>query len=251
MFYTVLYQPLFNLLIFLYDIIPGKDLGFAIIGISVVIKLVLWPFTRASLKSQKMMQELQPKLDALKVEYKDNQEAQAKAMMELYKSEKVNPLASCLPLLVQLPILIALYSVLRAGLKEGSLSALYPFISNPGSINAHFLGLIDLSQPHVYLAIIAGILQFFQTRMLLAKRPPANLRKKDGAKDEDAMASMNQTMMYMMPVMTTIIGFSLPGGLTLYWIIMNALAIFQQYLVLRSKSKSTAPTPVITEKPQA
>ncbi len=251
MFYTVLYQPLFNLLIFLYDVIPGKDLGFAIIAISIVIKLVLWPFTRSSLKSQKMMQDLQPKLDALKVQYKDNQEAQAKAMMELYKTEKVNPLASCLPLLIQLPILIALYSVLRAGLKADSLSALYSFIPNPGSINPHFLGFIDLSQPHIYLAVIAGILQFFQTKMLLTKRPPANLRKKEGAKDEDAMASMNKTMMYMMPVMTTVIGFSLPGGLTLYWIIMNALAILQQYLVLRAKSKDAPPTPIITEKPQA
>lgn len=237
MFFTLLYQPLFNLLIWLYDILPGADIGFAIIGVSIITRLILWPLTQASLKSQKALQQLQPKLDALKEEYKDKKEELAKAMMELYKAEKVNPLSSCLPLLIQLPILFALYAVLRDGLNTESLVHLYAFVPNPGSIDTFFVNRIDLAQPHLVMAIIAGILQFFQTKMLMARRPPPALRKEKGARDEDMMAAMNKSMLYFTPVMTVVIGATLPGGLTLYWIVMNLLAIVQQAMVLKGGGK--------------
>lgn len=237
MFHTILYQPLFNLLIWLYDVIPGQDLGFAIIGISLLIRLVLWPLSRSSIKSQKALQDLQPKLDALKEQHKDDKEGLAKAMMNLYKEEKVNPMSSCLPLLVQLPILFALYQVLRDGMNMDSLVNLYPFVSRPESINLNFLGFINLAEANLVMAVIAGILQFVQTKMLMMKRPPKKVRSTPGAKDEDMMAQMNQSMMYFMPVMTVVIGASLPGGLTLYWIIMNIFAILQQALAFRKKKE--------------
>ncbi len=241
MFFTLLYQPLFNLLIWLYDVIPGADIGFAIIGVSVLVRFALWPLSRVSLKSQKALQQLQPKLDALKEQHKGNQEALAKAMMELYKSEKVNPLSSCLPLLIQLPIFFALYAVLQDGLSTDNLVHLYPFVPNPGSIDTFFLNRIDLAQPHLVMAVIAGILQYFQTKQLMARRPPPNLRKEKGARDEDMMAAMNKSMLYVMPVMTVVIGATLPGGLTLYWIVTNVLSIIQQHLVLKG-GKNTPPT---------
>jgi YidC/Oxa1 family membrane protein insertase len=237
MFHTFLYQPLFNLLIWLYDAIPGQDLGFAIIGISLVIRLALWPLSRSSIKSQKALQDLQPKLDVLKEQYKDDKEGLAKAMMNLYKEEKVNPMSSCLPLLIQLPILFALYQVLRDGMNMDSLVNLYPFVPRPESINLNFLGFINLAEANLVMAVIAGILQFVQTKMLMMKRPPKKVRSTPGAKDEDMMAQMNQTMMYFMPVMTVVIGASLPGGLTLYWIIMNVFAIIQQALAFRKKKE--------------
>ncbi|MFH1253674.1 MAG: YidC/Oxa1 family membrane protein insertase [Candidatus Uhrbacteria bacterium] len=235
MFHTILYQPLFNLLIWLYNVIPGHDLGFAIIGISLLIRLALWPLSRVSLKSQKALQDLQPKLEEIKVQYKDDKEKLAKAMMELYKSEKVNPMSSCLPLLIQLPILWALYRVLSDGMNMESLVNLYPFVVRPEFINLNFLGFINLAEPHVVMAVIAGILQFVQTKMLMAKRPPKKVRKDPGAKDEDMMTQMNKSMLYLMPVMTVVIGASLPGGLTLYWIIMNVFAIIQQFLTFKKK----------------
>jgi YidC/Oxa1 family membrane protein insertase len=235
MFHTILYQPLFNLLIWLYDVIPGHDLGFAIIAISLLIRLILWPLSRSSIKSQKALQNLQPKLDALKEQHKGDKEGLAKAMMELYKNEKVNPMSSCLPLLIQLQILWALYRVLCDGMNTDSLVSLYPFVDRPESINLVFLGFINLAEPYLIMAIIAGLLQFVQTKMLMAKRPPKALRKESGAKDEDMMAQMNKSMLYFMPVMTVVIGASLPGGLTLYWIIMNLFAIFQQALAFRKK----------------
>lgn len=234
-FHETLYRPLFNLLIWLYNVIPGADIGFAIIALTVIVKLILWPLTNASLKSQKALQDLQPKLDALKEEHKDDKEKLAKAMMELYSTEKVNPLSSCLPILVQIPILIALYRVLSDGLHVESLSALYAFVANPGSINEMFLGIVNLGERSIPLAVLAGIFQFWQTKMLLARRPPKQVAGKPGAKDEEMLASMNQSMMYFMPVMTVVIGASLPGGLTLYWVAINVVSIIQQYMVFKKK----------------
>lgn len=232
-FQLVLEQPMFNLLIWLYNVLPGADMGFAILALTVVIKGVLWPLTGASLKSQRAMQQLQPKLDALKVQHKDDKEGLAKAMMELYKHEKVNPLSSCLPLLIQLPVLIALYHVLREGVAGNSLAMLYAFVHNPGTVNETFLGLINLAKPSIPLAVLAGSLQFVQTKMLMLKRPPKAMRAKDGAKDEDMMAAMNQSMTYFMPLMTVVIGWSLPGGLTLYWVAISAISVLQQMLVFK------------------
>src|SRR3990167_9525197 len=221
-FYTFLLQPIFNLLVFLYNVIPGADVGFAIIALTILIKFALWPLMSSSLKSQKAMQELQPKLDVLKKEHGDNKEALSKAMMQLYQDEKVNPLASCLPIIVQLPVLIALYQVLFHGFDATALNQLYTWIQNPGHINTIFLGLIDLEKNNLWLAVLAGVLQFFQTRMLMQRQPPKQVAKTEGAKDESMLA-----------IMTIVIGMKLPGGLTLYWVVVTVFSIAQQWWVFK------------------
>ena len=231
LFNTLLTQPLFNLMVFLYNFIPGKDLGVSIIIMTFLIKLVLYPLASQSIKSQKALQELQPKMNEIKKKHKDDREAQARAMMELYKNEKVNPLSSCLPLLIQLPFLIAVFHVFNRGLHPESLGQLYSFIQNPGTLNATSLGIIDLSAPNIYLALLTGIAQYFQTRMLTHKSQP----KVSGAKDEDMMAQMNRQMMYFMPVVTVVIGATLPAGLILYWFTMTLLTIGQQKLLFKQK----------------
>lgn len=236
-FHAILYVPIFNLLVFLYDILPGADIGFAIIALTIIIKLVLWPFMSQSLRSQKAMQELQPKIEELKTRHGEDREALAKAMMTLYQEEKVNPLASCLPLLVQLPIMIALYRVLLGGFGAERLVELYPFISNPGEIGHVFLWVIDLSSPSFYLAILAGYFQFMQTRMLISKRPPKSVVGKKGALDETMLASMNKSMLMFMPAITVVFGATLPAGLTLYWVTVNIISILQQQFVF-SKIRS-------------
>jgi YidC/Oxa1 family membrane protein insertase len=231
LFHNILAVPIFNLLVFLYNVLPGADIGFAIIALTVLIKLALWPFMSKSLRSQKALQELQPKIEELKSTHSDDKEALAKAMMELYQTEKVNPLASCLPLLVQLPILLALYRVLLAGFGAQTLTELYGFVANPGKINHIFLGVIDLSVASLYLAVLAGYFQFMQTRMLIAKRPPKQVEGKKGALDEGMLASMNKSMLMFMPAITVIIGATLPAGLTLYWVTVNIVSILQQQFV--------------------
>ena len=237
-FFTLLYQPLFNLLVWFYNVIPGNDVGLAIIALTAIIRIILLPLSGASLKSQKALQDLQPKVEEVKARTKDNKEAQAKELMALYKQEKVNPLASCLPTIVQLVILITLYRVLSAGLNSTSLDALYSFVHNPGHMDAIFLHNIDLAVPNLSLAVLAGIVQFVQAKMMITKRVPPQVAGKEGSKDEQMMTSMNRSMLYMMPVMTVLIGARLPGGLALYWLVSNLFMVGQQWIVLKKKAKN-------------
>lgn len=231
--HAVLYQPLFNLLIWLYDVIPGSDMGLAIIALTVAVKGILWPLTHASFLSQKALQALQPKLDALKREHGTDKEALAKATMELYATEKVNPLSSCLPVLLQLPVLFALYAVLQNGLKAEGLSSLYPFVANPGSIDATFLGALDLTAKNLPLALATGAVTYAQMRMFATARPKPPVA--EGAKDEDMLAAMNKSMTYTMPVMTAVIGAGLPAGLLIYWITNTVVSIGQQAIAFKKK----------------
>jgi YidC/Oxa1 family membrane protein insertase len=237
-FKIILAEPMYNLLVWLYQTLPLKDVGLAIVLLTIVIKAILWPLTGKSLKGQKALQSIQPKMDEIKTKYKDDKEKMAKEMMTLYKTEKVNPASSCLPLLIQLPILIALYRVLLVGVNNEHTYRLYNFIQDPGIINTAFLGMIDLSKPAIVLAVLAGVAQYFQARMMTGRRPPQALREKSGAKDEDMMAMMNKSMLYFMPIMTVLIGSSLPGGLALYWLVVTLLSILQQHLVFRRASVS-------------
>ena len=153
LFNTVLTEPLFNLLVFLYNNIPGNDFGIAIILLTILIKLALLPLSHQAIKGQKALQDLQPKMEVIKKQYKNDKEGQAKAMMELYKAEKVNPLSSCLPLLIQLPFLLAVYQVLIKGFHPESLGLLYSFVQNPGFINHISFGFLDLFSPFYEMTI--------------------------------------------------------------------------------------------------
>ncbi|MFA6594278.1 MAG: YidC/Oxa1 family membrane protein insertase [Candidatus Buchananbacteria bacterium] len=226
-FNLICYQPLFNLLIFVYDIVPGHDIGWVIIILTLLIKLALYLPSRSTIKAQQALQELQPKIDEMKEKYKGDKERQAKEMMNLYKEHKINPLSSCLPLLIQLPFLIAIYQVFNAGLTNGSLSLIYPFITNPGHINSLAFGFIDMAKPQWILAILAGAAQFWQTSMMMAKRPA--IKNKD-SKDEDMSAIMSRQMTIMMPLMTVIIGWNLPSGLVFYWLLLTVFTSLQQLI---------------------
>lgn len=248
-FETILYQPIYNLLVFFYNIIPGHDIALAIIALTVVIKLILWPFSQKSLKSQKALQTIQPKIEELKKKYKDNKEKMSQEMMRLYKEEKVNPFSSCLPLLIQFPFLIAVFRVFKTGLtSDDSLNLLYSFIHNPGTINHLSFGLVDLSQPNFWLALVAGIAQFWQAKMMITKKPAISGA---GSKDENMMAAMNKQMVYFMPIITVVIGMSLPSGLMLYWLTTTFLMVLQQYLLFNKKEPVNQEVKVIeTIKPE-
>lgn len=243
---AIIFQPILNLLIWLYNVLPGGDIGIAIIALTVLVKLILYPFTVAQIRQQRALQDIQPKINEIRSRLKDKKEEQAKELMELYKREKVNPAASCLPLLIQLPVFIGLFQALRDGLASRSLQFLYPFVANPGSINNFFLGFVDLSKPNYVLAVLAGGVQFWQSWQIMRKPspaspPPAEVKGKEGAKDEDMAAIMNKQMLYVMPIVTVFIGVSMPGGLTLYWLVMSLLTVGQQALFLRKPKPPTTP----------
>jgi YidC/Oxa1 family membrane protein insertase len=235
----IFYQPILNLLVFLYNHASFKDFGIAIILLTIIIRLILWPLSQKSIKAQKDLQDLQPKIKDIKERFKDDKQAQAMATMQLYKDHKINPLSSCLPLLIQLPFLIAVFNVFRDGLTE-KLSLLYSFVQKPEAINFIAFGFLDLSKPNIYLAVLAGAAQFWQAKMMLAKRPEL---KTPGAADEDMAAIMSKQMTYLMPVMTIFIGVTLPGGLTFYWFLVTVLTALQQLMIIKT-SKPLKPVVV-------
>lgn len=231
-FNFLLYIPLFNFLILLYNYIPGHDFGIAIILLTIIIRVVLYPLSLKAVASQKVLQKVQPLIQEAQKKYKDDKERQAKEVLEIYKKEKINPFSGFFLALIQLPILIALYWVFWNGINPKEVVALYPFVTNPGPINTLFLGMIDLAKPNLVLAVIAGIAQFFQTKMLLPKKDPA---VSAGEKKQDFSAAMQSQMTYFFPVVTIIILLSLPSALGLYWTISGAFSIIQQYFVLKKK----------------
>ncbi|OIP79573.1 MAG: hypothetical protein COT39_00575 [Parcubacteria group bacterium CG08_land_8_20_14_0_20_48_21] len=241
-FHTLLYQPIFNVLVLLYQYIPGHDLAIAIIVLTFIIKIVLYPLSAKALKSQKAMQELQPKLEELKVKYKNQKEVQAQKMMEFYKEEKVNPAASCLPLLIQFPILLAVFQVFNNGLRnqDGLLDDLYGFVANPGHLETVSRIFGDMAVPSVVLAVLAGAAQFWQAKMIQVKKPPKEAGV--GARDESMAAAMNKQILYMMPVLTVIFGLQFPGGLSLYWLTTTLLTIGQQVITLKKKENTAEST---------
>lgn len=227
----IIYRPILNLLVGLYNIFPIHDIGIIIILVTVLIRIVLAPLMHKSLKGQKTMSALQPKMSELKEKHKDDREAQAKAMMELYKEHQINPLSSCLPVLIQLPILIALYQVFSKALK-GNLDGLYSFVMNPGVLNPKFLGLVDLSHPNIIFGIIAGLAQLWQSKIIMAWQGTQS--------NQDAtMKAMNMNMTYFLPIVSVIISLKLPAGLPLYWIVTTLFAVGQQYYIQKTHKHPT------------
>jgi YidC/Oxa1 family membrane protein insertase len=231
-FQTLFYQPILNLLVFLYNVFG--DLGVAIIALTIVIKLILLPLSKKSIKYQKATQDLQPKLSELKEKYKGDQKQLSAAMMALYKENKINPFSSCLPLLIQFPFLIAIFRVFRDGFAQNHLDLLYSFVANPGTINTISFGVLELSTRSIILAVLAGIAQFIQAKMLLTKKPEI---KTNESRDEDMASIMNKQMTYIMPIITVVIGISFPAGLTFYWLLTTLFTIIQQKIILRDKSE--------------
>lgn len=227
LFNEIFYKPLFNGLIFLYNIIPHHNMGISIVVLTIIIRLALWPLTDKGIRSQKALAALQPKIEELKKKFKDNKEAQAKALMALYSENKINPLSGILPLLIQIPIIIALWRVFLNSINS-DFSSIYTFIKAPTEIQTVFLGLFDLTQRSVLLAVIAGVLQYFQTKMIMPAFAKATADKPSEALNFSQI--MSKQMLYFGPIISVVIFSTLPAALPLYWIVVTLTTILQQYL---------------------
>lgn len=230
LFHIVLVDPLINLMVLAYRYIP--DIGVVIILITVIVRLLLLPSFHKSLKAQKAMTELQPKLNHLREKHKDDKVAQSQAIMALYQEHKVSPLGSCLPLLVQLPLLIALYQVFILGLGGSELQTyLYPWVHNPGVLNPRFFDLVDLSKPSIIFGVVAGIAQFVQSKMMVASQ--------SGAVMDTTQKALQIQTVYVFPILTVLLSIKLPAGLPLYWIVTTLFAIGQQYYIMKGNKPKT------------
>lgn len=259
-----LYRPILNTMVFLTKVLPGNSLGFAIIILTLIIRTILLVPSHRAMRAQKKMQEIQPKLEALKKKYKDNQERLAMETMALWKDNKVSPFGSCLPIFVQFPIMIALYYVVREGLHVDKTNLLYDFVANGFSIHeihTNFLGIMELMDINMFiLPLIVGGLQFFQMHLAFMRSQKKKEAKKKGkGKDlakkaggqkdmQNEMQMANNMMKYFMPVMIAFFTASLPAGVGLYWGVSTVYGIAQQLIINREgpeKSKSEATVRVV------
>jgi len=231
-FNIVLYQPLLNILVLLYLYLPGHDFGIAVIATTLLIRFIFYPLGIKAIKSQKALSEIQPKVKEVQEKYKDNKEQQAKEIMGLYREAKINPFSSFLPLLIQLPVMIALYRVFWQGFRAEQMVKIYSFMPMVGEINPTFLGLIDLTKPNIIFAFIAGICQFIQVKMTVPKD------SKNKGKKSDFSRVMQKQMQYFFPAFTVFILLRMPAAIGLYWITTTLFTIIQQYFIIRKKKTS-------------
>lgn len=230
-FFTVFFQPLYNGLIFIMDVLPWADAGIALIIFTVLVKLVLFPLSRKAVRTQFLMKKYGDELKQIQVTYKDNKQEQALKTMAFYREKQINPFSSILQLFIQIPIIFALYKIFASsGLPTIQIETLYYFIPQPENINVYFLGLIDIANKNIVLALLAAITSFYQIKYSLPSAPttPSGNQFKD-----DFAKSMRIQMKYIFPLMVFGISYSISGALALYWITSNLFTIGQEIYVRR------------------
>jgi len=236
---VVLYQPLLNALAFLVSVIPGGDVGVAVIILTILVKVVLFPLSQKSIESQAQMSILTPELNKIKASGASKEE-QARLTFELYKEHKTNPFSGCLLVLIQIPIIFALYYVFLKGINFES-GLLYSFIHIPEHSNMLFLGLLDITQKSLVLAILAGVSQYLQAHFM--PKPSVSPTKTGGAPSfSDSFAkSMSMQMKYVFPFIVAFIAYSISGAVALYWITSNLFMVGQQIYVKKKEFAVVVP----------
>lgn len=236
--HTFFFDPVYNTLVFFIDIVPGGDVGVAIILATVLVKTILLPLSIKAAKTQKVMRELEPKLKAIKEDHKDNKEAQARAMMDAYKEGGINPFASILLIFIQIPIIIALYLSVYSGggvkLPEINTDLLYSFVPNPELVNMFFAGLIHIDGRSLVLAALAGLAQFGYTRLAMPAPKPREAGAEPNFKDDFAR-SMSFQMRYVMPILIFFVAYTISAAIALYFLVSNLMQIGQEYFVRRHR----------------
>lgn len=223
-FTTILFIPIYNLLMYFVAVLPGHQVAVSIILVTLILRIILLsPSIKAS-KSAIEMQKIQPLLNAVRAKFPKDQIKQSQEMQRLFKEHKVSPYGSCLPLIIQMVVLIIFYRVIMIGFNLEHLNLIYSFVPKPSEINLNFFG-IDVSKPDLWLLpILAGALQFVQTKMI----PQPKVDKKNS---NDPMVMMNKQMVYFFPFITIFIARSLPSGLAIYWVITSVVMILQQWYI--------------------
>lgn len=250
-----LFQPLLNLLILFYKVFFG-NLGLAIIFLTVLIRAVLIPLTLPSLKTAQRMKKIAPEIEKLKQKYKNNQQKFAQAQLELYRREGINPAAGCLPQIIQLVVLIALYQAFAKVLaQDGDVvqkvnQFLYPFLrlGEGTTINTRFLYL-DLAKPDTLslpglkfplpglFLLAAAAVQFFSSKIMQpAIKKEEKIASQTPSSQDDLAVTMQKQMLYLFPLMTIVIGYSFPSGLVLYWFIFSLFTLVQQLILNRRQN---------------
>lgn len=230
---TVFYIPLYNGLIFLIYVIPGHSIGFAVIALTVIIKLILFPLSYKATKFQMEMKAHEGEINKIKEQYKNDKQAQGKAILDFYREKGVNPFAGILPLFIQIPIIIALYYVFfRGGLPVVDTAILYPFVSTP-VVDMNFFG-IDIAGKNLFLAVLAGLSQFLQGHLA---SPPLPAKTDTPSFGNDLARGMQMQMKYFLPLLMAFVAYQISGAVALYFITSSLFTVGQE-LYLRNRLKN-------------
>lgn len=236
-FNLVLYKPLYNVFIAFIGTFPWVDAGLVVILFTLIIKLILFPLSQKSIKSQLALKELQPKINEIKIKYKDNKQEEALKTMSLYKESGINPFAGIFLTLIQLPILIALYMVFnKGGLTNINMESLYSFVKVPEQINTIFLGLFDITKKNTTLAVLVALGQYLQIKYTMPAVKKTEKQNKDNSFQGELARNMSMQMKYVMPVFMFFIARSFVSMVSLYFITSSVFAIIQE-LYMRRKIK--------------
>lgn len=232
---TFVFNPLYNGLIYLLHLFPWMDIGIAVIVLTIIVRLILFPLSKKAIVTQVRMKEIEPELNKLKKTVPDRQE-QALKVMALYKEKKVNPFSSFLVLFIQLPIIYALYSIfMTSGLPVIKTTLLYTVI-NP-IIDMHFLGLFDLSVRSIPLSIFAAVAQFLQLHFSVSSVQSSNKQTSEIPSSMDMAQNMMKNMKYFFPIIIFLISYKISAVIALYWAISSLFTLGQELVVRRHLAK--------------
>ncbi len=234
---TIFYQPIYNILIFAINNITFGDVGFAIIVVTIVVKFILYPLTKKSIKSQILMKKMEPEIKLIKKNF-PNKEEQAKKTFELYKKYGTNPFSGCLVVIIQLPIIIALYYVFLKGLKLDP-TLIYSFLAKPTVLHTNFLGFIEIGSKSVILALLAGITQFIQGYLASPVKPKVEVVKEIPSNEpksfqDEISSSMQMNIKYILPIFITFISWQISAAVALYFVTSNIFTIVQEWYIRRT-----------------
>lgn len=232
-FHTFIYAPLYNGLIYFVDVVPAHDVGIAVILLTIVVKIILYPLARQAIRTQAAMRAIAPEIEAIKTRLKDKREEQARAIFDLYKARGIRPFSSFLLILLQFPILFGLYWVFwKGGLPSVDPTLLYSFVPTPPAVNMEFLGVINMGERSILLALCTGVTQYIYTRLSMGPRIPAP-QKTDASFSSDMARSFELQARYLLPIIFAAIAFTLAAALPLYWTASNVFMILQEFAMGR------------------
>lgn len=235
MFHTFVFLPLTNVLVFLTSFLWG-NIGLSVVAMTILVKLVLLPFSYSTTKNQIAIKKIQPLIDDIKKKHPDSTE-QTKKIMELYKEHNTNPLSGCLPLLIQLPIIIGLYRVFLQGVSVDP-TMLYSFVHAPEHLSNMFLGL-NMTSKSILVAFAAGITQFFQLKLSPTLQNNTTTPTTTPDMQTAMMENMQKTMKYSLPIMITFFAAIVPAAVALYWVTSNIFMIIQEYWINKQLQQKT------------
>ncbi len=237
-FHAVFYDPIYNALVALVAIVPGSDVGIAVIIITIVIRLILLPFSLSAARTQRAMKTLEPKIKELKEKHKGDKEKEALETLALYKEAQVNPFASILTVFIQLPVLLALYWVFYyepfSTVSAINTARLYTFTPMPTGVSLEFLGIISVAGKSIVLAVLAGVTQYVQAHMMLQ----GTMKPSDGGGMQASFQKMmGMQLKYVFPFIIAVISFTTSGAIALYFITTNIAGSLQEIHVRRTLQK--------------